>query len=273
MEVGERYLVSNDLNIYDELMNEFYDKKLNNKAEVNSLFLIVNNGLNSDDERIKNIYEQIFNIKRIEPRFNVFFSTKMSSAYLSNFKALNINKDDIQNYLILSHEYGHAMFDILLNKKVPEEYSTIMEIAKKHALTSNNINFNYGSLNVQNAKFRDLIEYICDKSNKESLESVGPFSDIISSMWQTGGFKNSKGDPFILPFSHPRETYFDNENHIKYDVIFDEQFANFFALKSTNSNEALETLKNLFGVEWYNFMDKNIDLMYDMINNNSKLSV
>ena len=55
MEVGERYLVSNDLNIYDELMNEFYDKKLNNKAEVNSLFLIVNNGLNSDDERIKKI--------------------------------------------------------------------------------------------------------------------------------------------------------------------------------------------------------------------------
>ena len=60
-------------------------------------------------------------------------------------------------------------------------------------------------------------------------------------------------------------------NTIKYDKVFDEQFANFFALKSTNSIEALNVLKVLFGNEWYNAMEETIEKIYNSLNDEMNL--
>ena len=252
-------------------MDTFYDEKFENKADVDYLLLLINEGTKSEDLKVREIYQNIINIKKIEPRFQLFLSVKTGSSYMHQFKALNINKNDLNNYLTVTHEYGHAMFDIVIKQEMPENYPKILENAKKSALNNIDMNYDYGTFSVRNGKFRNLLEFICDKNNIDKLQGLGPLSDIISAMWQATGFNNSQGDPFFLPFSHTKNTYVTDDNTIKYDKVFDEQFANFFALKSTNSVEALNVIKVLFGNEWYNAMEETIEKIYNFLNDEMNL--
>lgn len=263
--------MTNNEVIYKELIDKYYVENFDNKSAVDVLFFLLNKGLESSDDKVKEIYKQIPKIKDIEPRFNVFLFP--NHGYQSNFKAFNISRSNPFDTASLAHEYGHAVFDIFLEKNVPDGYDIILENARFNALNSSNKEFNYGELNVKNGKFRDLLEYICNQQDSKKLNGIEPLSDIISSMWQYPGFNNSKGSPFILPYYHKRDYYLDKKGSVNYKTVFDEQFANFFSLKSTNQVEALNVLRNLFGDEWFDLMENNIDQIYSLIENDNKLGM
>ena len=46
-------------------MDTFYDENFENKADVDYLFLLINEGTKSEDLRVREIYQNIINIKKI----------------------------------------------------------------------------------------------------------------------------------------------------------------------------------------------------------------
>lgn len=245
-----------DENLKHEIIDKFFNGE--NKEEVELLEVIISKGLNTEDENVKKIFSQVCKAKDMDPRFNIFISEEMGSAYMANFKALNINKKDIQDFNTIFHEYGHAMFNIALNTTIPDDYDKIVENAKKAALS--------------NANFRPFLESMCKK--KEKTKGTELVSDIVGAMWQTAGFPDGrdKDSPFMLPYIHPRSEYV-KDDVINYNKVYDEQFANFFSLKANNCHEELDTLRDLFGDEWFNSMEETIQKINEVIKtNNNTLS-
>lgn len=84
-------------------MDTFYDEEFENKADVDYLFLLINEGTKSEDLKVREIYQNIINIKKIEPRFQLFLSVKTGFSYMHQFKALNVIK------VLFGNEWYNAM--------------------------------------------------------------------------------------------------------------------------------------------------------------------
>ena len=199
----------------------------------------------SEDFYIRKIVENFEYIYKLAPNFSIFQGE--DCYFLHKFKAYQISKDI--SMLDASHEFGHAVSSIMNDNVVPEGYADIIERAKQYAISSQN-----------KENFKDYIQYLSGKNDKKEDRTEtekGPVSDIISSIFQLQELKiNTVDNICIFPSSHSREYYYDEEKgQPNLETIFDEDFANYYALKSNNCTQEIETIRSLFGDEFVNVLD------------------
>lgn len=209
----------------------------------------------SEDPRIRNIAENFMCIDKVAPNFTIFQGKKCY--FMHNFKAYQISKDT--NMLVATHEFGHAMLSIMNDTVVPENYGELVERAKQHALSPEN-----------KENFKEYIQYISgktDKKEKRTDAEKGPVSDIISSIFQLQGLRIGTYDNVCyFPSSHSREYYYDEEqNKPNIKNIFDEDFANYYSLQVNRCTQEIEIIRNLFGDELIQAMDKELDKIFEKL--------
>lgn len=250
--------------IKERLINKFVFSKQqqasfgNNEFAVAVMIRFFNDVYCDDSKKLIDNFDKLLDYNE---NLKIFKSEKIGSNYMANFKALTVNRKD-DNYVI-SHELGHAILNLVDNTTLPPNFQDILIGAKDRALKIDNLSVKINDEQLNNCRFRTILEYICNKDNV--MEDVGPFSDIISSMWQTPGFPTADGKKLILPYFHTQKYYTDElsdgTNVINYQRVYDEQFANFFTLYTNNRKETLFVLKELFDNDWYSLMeDKLIEL-------------
>ena len=210
---------------------------------------------NNDDSRIRNIVENIMCIDKVAPNFTIFEGEKCY--FMHNFKAYQISRDT--NMLVATHEFGHAILSIMNQTTVPENYDKIIEEAKTHALNPEN-----------KENFKQYIQYLCGKTDEKEQRTEaekGPVSDIVSSIFQLPGLRIGTYDNVCyFPSSHSRDYYYDKEhNKPNTERIFDEDFANYYSLKVNQCTKEIETIRNLFGDELIQTMEKELDKISEKI--------
>lgn len=203
----------------------------------------------SENLHIRSIAENFEYIHILAPNF-VIFQAK-DCFFMHSFKAFQISEDT--DMLVASHEFGHGVLSIMNDTVVPEGYGDIIARAKQYALSLKN-----------KENFRDYIEYLSGKTDKKEDRTEaekGPVSDIISSIFQLQGLRIKTPDNVcIFPSSHPREYYYDEEKEQpNLKNIFDEDFANYYALKVNNCTREIETIRSLFGDEFVDMLDAELE--------------
>lgn len=203
----------------------------------------------STDSRIRDIGETFEYIDKLAPNFQIFQGK--DCYFMHNFKAYQISENT--DMLTATHEFGHAILSIMNNTVVPQNYDKVIEKAKQHALSSE-----------KREDFKKYILYLSGKTDEQSDRTEaekGPLSDIISSIFQLPGLRiGSYDNVCIFPSSHNRSYYFDEEKGIpKLKNIFDEDFANYYTLKVTNASREIETLRFLFGDEFVQVLDEQLE--------------
>ena len=204
----------------------------------------------SKDERVANIAKNFEYIDKLAPGFIIFEgSEKKDCSFLANFKAYTISKDiDMPT---VSHEFGHAVLSIMNNNVVPEDYGSLIARAKQNAIAPENREY-----------FREYIQYISSKTDdyENRTDAEKQVADIISSIFQVESFLIGSADNVCaLPGFHRRAYYYDEEkDKPNLDHIFNEDFANYYALKANNCTQELETLRNLFGDEFIQVLDNEL---------------
>lgn len=198
-----------------------------------------------EDSRISSIAENFEHIDKLASNFIIFESD--DCFFMHNFKAYQISENT--DMLVAAHEFGHGVLSMMNDTKVPENYGDIIANAKQHALSPENKQY-----------FKEYIQYISGKTEQKECRTEaekGPVSDIISSIFQLQGLRiDTPENVCIFPGSHSREYYYDEEkNQPKLDKIFDEDFANYYSLKVNNCKEEIQTIKNLFGDEFVEALD------------------
>lgn len=203
----------------------------------------------STDSRINDIAENFGCIDKLAPNFTIFEAKECF--FMRNFKAYQISEDT--NMLVAAHEFGYAVLSIMNHTVVPEDYKDIIEKAKQHAISPEN-----------REDFRGYIQYLSgkteEKENRTEAEK-GPVSDIISSIFQFQGLRIGSPDNICwLPSSYSREYYYNEEKEEPdYKNIFDEDFANYYTLKANNCIQEIETVKKLFGEEFVQVLDGELE--------------
>lgn len=204
---------------------------------------------NSSDEYVRSIAEHFGEFDKLSPNFVIFESQDPNECfYMHNFAAFQIGKDT--ESLISSHEFGHAVIGVTSKTKVPDGYEGVIERAKSYALSPEH-----------KEKFKEYITYLSQRNNQDRTDAEkGPVSDIISSIFQQPGFRiGSYENVCMLPSFHNRDYYYDEEKStVKIDKVYDEDFANFYALKANNCEKELEVLRQLFGDELLQVLDSEL---------------
>lgn len=204
----------------------------------------------STDKNIRSIVQNFDAIETLAPNFTIFEARDNKCGFMHQFKALLIGKET--DILVSSHEFGHGILSMTTDVQVPENFCEILEGAKAHALSPNNKD-----------TFKAYIEFLC-KFGKDVITpgERGPVSDIISSVFQQIGFRiNTPDNECYLPCYHKEEYYKTKDGkgpNLK--AIYDEDFANFYALKATNCKKEIETLKTLFGEEFVQTLENQLEL-------------
>ena len=212
----------------------------------------------SEDPRIVAIADNFENISKLAPNFTIFQTDNPDNCmFMPKFKVYQIAKDS--NMMTASHEFGHAVLSIMNDTKVPENYGEVIARAKQHSISSENKKY-----------FMSYVEYLCGKTeNKEDRTEAekGPLSDIMSSIFQRQGLRIGTPDNVCLfPAYHSREYYFDEKNgEPNQRKIFDEDFANYYVLKVNNCTQEIETIRRLFGDEFINVLDAELEKAYERI--------
>ncbi len=227
----------------------------NNEHSINHLWKVLNSLLENGNSITQNI---IANFLEVKDTIQIFDS-KSGSNYLYFFKALEIDRNSGDTELI--HELGHFYYNNLLNNdELLKIFPDINERAKTRCYQIKNANFTFDNIKFENAKFSNLLEQMNKEiyRTKEKKEQIGPFSDILSAICLgVNRFATPDKRYFTLPYSHSYE-YYRKEDIVDYARVFDEQFANFFALFVTNKTDLLETLRVLLGDEWYRIMQNTL---------------
>lgn len=231
--------------------NDPNDQRGLNEGGINNFIRMLKLHENSTDKNIRSIAENFEAVENLAPNFTIFESQKDNKCFfMHQFKALQIGKNT--DPLVASHEFGHAVLSMTTDVKVPENYGEILSRAKKHALSPEN-----------KETFKAYIEFLCKYGKEVITESEkGPVSDIISSVFQEQALRIGTYENICwFPNSHTHDYYTEKETgEPNLKVIFDEDFANFYALKSTNSKKEIETLKTLFGTEFVETLENQLEL-------------
>lgn len=251
-----------------DIIDEFVFKKeqqenLGNNEKAIAVIIRFLSSLDLNDKYISSFVNNFSQLKVKRNNFQIFQSENKNSFYMHTFKVLNINKDD-DNY-VLGHEIGHAILNILDDTKMPDNFPLIVNNAKKNILSSDHLDFEFDNKLFINARFRTILEYIEGKTN-DDIKGLGPFSDMISSTFQNAGFENVGGRKVLLPYNHKNE-YYMKDNNINYNLVYDEQFANFFTLYMNGNKDKLNVLKLYLGNEWFEFMNNKLHEVIDKLSN------
>ncbi len=203
----------------------------------------------SKDFRINSIVENFEVIDKVAPNFIIFQGK--DCFFMRNFKAYQISENT--NMLVAAHEFGHAVLSIMNDTAVPENYGEIIAKAKQHALSTEN-----------KENFKQYVQYLSGKTNESGERTdaeKGPVSDIFSSIFQLQGLRiGTEDNVCIFPSSHSREYYYDEEkSEPNLKNIFDEDFANYYALKVNNCVKEIETIRMIFGDEFLQTLDMELE--------------
>lgn len=225
------------------------DLRGTNRGAIDNLIEMLELHKNSSDEYVRSIAQHFGEFDKLAPNFVIFESQNPEDCcYMHLFAAFQIGKET--DSLISSHEFGHAVIGVTSKTEVPKNYESVIARAKTHALSPEN-----------KENFKSYITYLSQKDNEERTDAEkGPVSDIISSIFQQPGFRiGSYENVCMLPSFHNRDYYYDEEKDcIKTDKIYDEDFANFYALKANNCEKELEILRGLFGDELFQVLDSEL---------------
>lgn len=219
-----------------------------NSKEIERLWNIYLN-YRDGNEISRNILDSLLDVKE---NIQIFSSERTN--YLKMFGALELNISLPDSDII--HELGHLYYNLVLFNKIPDDFDEINQRAKEHSRMVSNVNFSLNGKEVTGANFRVLLEELCQKDNlnSEKRDEIAPFSDIISAInLGVNRFETKDGSAYILPYSHSFE-YYEQDDVTNYPLVFDEQFANFFALTIMNQTEKLDILRKFFGEEWFLLM-------------------
>ncbi len=209
---------------------------------------------NCSDVRFQNIAKNIQNLEKLVPNFAIFETQKYDSSYLINFGAYTLSQKS--NSLVDAHEFGHMVVHGINGFELrEEEYTGVIQRAKAHCISDE-----------KKAEFREYMDYLTNRENGERTEAEkGPLADILSSVFQypSLAFVNPDGTNsrvMVFPSSHSREYYFDvNNGKMKANIIFDEDFANYYALALNGCTRELGILRNFLGDEWMQTMENELD--------------
>lgn len=227
------------------------DERGLNKGGIDNFINMLQAHENSSNISVRTIAKSFEAIETLSPNFIIFESEDDNKCFfMHQFKALSIGKDT--NLMVSSHEFGHAILSMTTGLEVPEDFGQIIARAKAHALSPQNKD-----------TFKAYVEFLC-KYGKEVITEgeKGPVSDIISSIFQEPGLRiGSFENECWFPSSHPREYYrMKDSEEPNLKTIYDEDFANFYALKATNCKKEIETLKTLFGEEFVQVLENQLEL-------------
>lgn len=225
------------------------DSRGTNIGAIDNFINMLNMHKNNSNEYVRSIAEHFGEFEKLAPNFIIFESQNPEECfYMHNFAAFQIGKET--DSITSSHEFGHAVIRVTSKTKVPKGYENVISRAKSYALSPEN-----------KEKFKSYIMYLSQRNNQDRTEAEKrPVSDIISSIFQQPGFRiGSYENVCMLPGYHNRDYYFNEEkNSIKVDKIYDEDFANYYALKANNCDKELDTLKELFGEEIFQVLDSEL---------------
>lgn len=225
------------------------DLRGTNSGAIDNLISMLELHKESSDMYVRSIAEHFGEFEKLAPNFVIFESQNPNECfYMQNFAAFQIGKET--DSLISSHEFGHAVIGITNKTKVPDGYEAVIGRAKAYALSPEH-----------KEKFKEYITYLSQKDNQDRTDAEkGPVSDIISSIFQQPGFRiGSYENVCMLPSFHNRDYYYDEEQSaMKVDKVYDEDFANFYALKANNCEKELEVLRQLFGDELLQVLDSEL---------------
>lgn len=237
----------------DEEIRKRYERTKETAGELGENTIAISRIINmlhthgrSDNINVRRIIENLEHIEDIAPNFKIFQSEK-ETFFMNNFNALQILDKEENSSLSLPHEFGHAIIGITTNTEVPKNFEIIVKNARANCIKPEN-----------KQKFIEFIEYISDTENENRTEGEkGPVSDIISSIFQYPQLTFVQtGKTHTLPNFHNRDYYFDEEKgKMKENKIYNEDFANFYALTANNCHKELETLRELLGDEWMKVME------------------
>lgn len=207
----------------------------------------------SEDSRIRDIVKSFEHIDKLAPNFQVFQGN--GCFFMHNFKAYQIAEDT--DMLSAVHEFGHAILSIMNDTVVPENYGDVIKRAKEHAISDE-----------RRKDFVKYIQYLSGKTEQKDDRTEaekGPLSDIISSIFQFQALRVGSFDNIcVLPSSHNRSYYYDEEKGVpNVKNIFDEDFANYYSLKVNNANKEIETIRFLFGDEFAQALDEQLEKVKD----------
>ncbi|MCI9063760.1 MAG: hypothetical protein HFJ17_04075 [Clostridia bacterium] len=225
------------------------DKRGTNGGAIDNFIKMLEAHKESTDKNIRSIAENFEYFDILAPNFIIFECEDDKCGFMPVFKALQIGKNTSK--LISSHEFGHAVLAVTSNTQVPKDYENIILRAKEYALSPENKEF-----------FKSYVEYLSKNGGDNRTEGEkGPVSDIISSIFQERGLRIGHFDnACIFPSSHSRSYYFDEEKgKMKEQAVFDEDFANFYALKANNCEKEISILRKLFGNEFVQTLDNEIE--------------
>ncbi len=96
-------------------------------------------------------------------------------------------------------------------------------------------------------KRENVIHYLA--LNESENQGKTAAADLVDSMLQGTGEVNFGDETVELRFGHS-EIYFEND-----DYVYKEQMANFTVLKILGHQDVLDKLKDIYGDEWYNYLD------------------
>lgn len=232
------------------------DKRGLNKGAIDNMIKMLEVHENSTDFNVKKIAQNFEVFETLAPNFTIFESKDEKNCFLMpKFNALQIGKDS--DTLISSHEFGHFILNSTTGVNPPENFGEIISKAKEHALDSKN-----------KETFKAYIEFLCKYGKEEATAAEkGPVSDIISSIFQRQAFRIGTAENIcVLPGSHKREYYTkDGTNNPNLKTIYDEDFANFYALKANNCKKEIGLLKSLFGEELIQTLENQLELSSGII--------
>lgn len=248
--------------------NDPEDARGLNKGGIDNFISMLNTHENCSEKTVQTIAKNFEAIESLSPNFTIFESSEDKKCFfMHQFKALQIGKNT--DLLVASHEFGHAVLSMTSGVEVPENFGEILAGAKAHALSPEN-----------KETFKAYVEFLCKYGKEVTTEAEkGPVSDIISSIFQRQGLRIGSQDNICwFPASHTHEYYTkkdSDEPNLK--TIYDEDFANFYALKATDSKKEIETLKTLFGEEFIKTLENQLQKSADIIEktaeqNKSKLN-
>lgn len=229
------------------------DMRGTNSVAVNKFINMIHKHLQSDNQNIRAIGENIDKLATLAPNFILFEEQNKSANFMKIFNAMVLGNE--AGDLVTDHEFGHAVYKIMCNEELDKnDFEGVVDRAKANILSKEN-----------KEDFKKYIVYLTDRNNKNRTEAEkGPLSDILSSIFRCEqlSLKHQDGTisgPHIFPSYHSHTYYADENGKMKADVIFDEDFANFYALSVNNCTRELNVLKRFLGDEWFQSMQNTLE--------------
>lgn len=219
--------------MFSEILNEKFPDDLNNNMAKSRLYMSYNNR-NALDAFLQ---DQSCSLSEIRDMANDIVNGDIKAQY-------NMTREEYKQYLTGVYQ------EMLDSTATQEELATQLKalgFSKKQIDSMVHIN----AAKIADLTIRNLVNNTYSTIIKTERPDIYATSDIINAIW-LGHKKDLAGKDITYSFSHSIE-YYDQfkTNIVKEQRAFHEIMANFSVLKTTGSEESLNTLRSIIGDEMY----------------------